>query len=71
MQIRCQQCHRPFSINREDILAILETMNAEGLAHYNADCPHCGKTNRVSRKELQRWAPAGGRQRQEPTDLAT
>ena len=58
MQIRCQQCHRPFSINRDAILAILEAMDAEKQTHHNADCPHCGKNNHVSRKELERWAPA-------------
>lgn len=68
MQIRCQQCHRPFSINRDSIPVILETMDAESLTHHNANCPHCGKANRVSRKELERWAPTGAQQRSEPAE---
>lgn len=62
MQLRCQQCHRPFSISRESLSVILETMDAEDLTYYNANCPHCGKANRVSRKELERWAPSKGTQ---------
>lgn len=66
MQIRCQRCHRPFAWNRETVIAVLERMNAEGLTHYDADCPHCGKANHVSRQELERWVPAARRQKDKP-----
>jgi hypothetical protein len=35
----------------------LDLLVAENLGHYNVNCPHCGKTTRVSRVELQRAAP--------------
>jgi phage FluMu protein Com len=61
MQIRCQQCHRPFAMSKEAVHAALDHMAAENLAHYNAHCPHCRKANRVSFEELQRAAPDWGK----------
>ncbi|MBK5107092.1 MAG: hypothetical protein JJE12_03135 [Anaerolineales bacterium] len=57
MQIRCTNCHRPFAINRESVLAALDEIHKEDLAHYNAFCPHCRRANRISPKELKRSAP--------------
>lgn len=57
MQIRCQHCHRPFGLGKETIHTALDLLMAENLGHYNVNCPHCGKTTRVSRIELQRAAP--------------
>jgi redox-regulated HSP33 family molecular chaperone len=57
MQIRCQYCHRPYAITKEAVHAALEVITAEKLNHYDANCPHCGKVNHVSRSELLRAAP--------------
>ena len=57
MQIRCQQCHKPFALNKDQIHAALDSMAAEDLQHYNAFCPHCRRVNRVARKALLRFAP--------------
>jgi len=57
MQIRCVHCHKPFALNKDAVHAALDAITAEGLGHYNVHCPHCGRTNRVSRQELQRSAP--------------
>lgn len=57
MQIRCQQCHRPFAIGKEEVHAALDLLSEEDLAHYNAQCPHCRRVNRISREELLRVAP--------------
>lgn len=57
MQIRCYNCHKPFALGKDAVHAALDTLNAEGLSHYNAYCPHCRRANRVSREELQRAAP--------------
>jgi phage FluMu protein Com len=57
MQIRCTYCHKPFALGKENIHAALTLLNAEGLGHYNAQCPHCRRSNRVSKEELQRAAP--------------
>lgn len=57
MQIRCSHCHRPFALGKEDVHAALDALQAEDLSHFNTHCPHCGRSNRVSRQELQRSAP--------------
>ena len=62
MRFNCFSCHNSFTMRREEIDAALNQMVAEDLAHYNAVCPRCGKTNKLSMKQLKRWAP-----RWEPT----
>ena len=62
MQTRCQNCHRPYAIKRDEVHAALDYMAEEDLQHYNSHCPHCGKTNRVSRKQLERAAPNRSRE---------
>lgn len=57
MQINCYSCHNRFTMRREEVLAALDQMVAEDLSHYNAVCPRCGKSNKVSMKQLKRWAP--------------
>jgi phage FluMu protein Com len=57
MQIRCNNCHKPFAIGREEVNFALDSIHTEKLSHYNAKCPHCRRMNRVSRKELERDAP--------------
>jgi phage FluMu protein Com len=57
MQIRCYHCSKPFALNKEEIHAALDHVTTQDLSHYDAHCPHCGRVNRVSRKDLQRAAP--------------
>ena len=57
MQIRCYHCHKPFALNKENVHYALDTITRENLSHFNAQCPHCRRANRVSRKELLRSAP--------------
>lgn len=57
MQIRCSNCHKPFAISKDEVHLALDTISAEGLAHYNAHCPHCRRANRISPEELHRAAP--------------
>lgn len=65
MQIRCSNCHRPFAISRENVHAALDMLFEENLQHFNAQCPHCRRTNRVSREELLHAAPDWERQKKE------
>ncbi len=57
MQLRCTNCHKPFALGKEAVRYALDTMEEEGLHHYNAQCPHCRRVNRVSDRELKRAAP--------------
>ena len=57
MQIRCTNCHRPFAIGKEMVIAALDEIHTEGLNHYNAYCPHCRRVNRLSPDALKRAAP--------------
>lgn len=57
MQIRCYHCSKPFALNKEALHAALDQVVPQNLSHYDAHCPHCGRVNRVSRKDLQRAAP--------------
>jgi hypothetical protein len=57
MQIRCNHCHRPFALGKDEILAALDSMAEEDLNHYAAHCPHCRRANKVSKNELLRAAP--------------
>jgi hypothetical protein len=58
MQIRCQNCHRPFALSAEVMRAALDTMAAQHLEHYfNVPCPHCHKLTRVPRTDLLHAVP--------------
>ncbi|MGB9673801.1 MAG: hypothetical protein ACPL3P_06645 [Anaerolineales bacterium] len=57
MQIRCNHCHKPFALRKEEVLAALDMLQAQNLHHYNAYCPHCRRANRISKDELQHAAP--------------
>jgi phage FluMu protein Com len=61
MQIRCQKCHKPYAMSSDAVHAALDQMTAEDLSHYDAQCPHCRRTNRVSMDELKRAAPDWGK----------
>ena len=57
MQLRCTNCQRPFALNKEAVNAALDHVYSENLSHYNAQCPHCRRVNRVSKKQLLRASP--------------
>ena len=66
MQVRCQQCHKPFALSKETVHAALDMMTGQELHHYNAKCPHCRKITQVSKTELLRAAPDYGKKEEEP-----
>lgn len=57
MQIRCQYCHKPYGLSKEIIIEALDQLDEAGQGHYNANCPHCGKMNKVGKSALLRAAP--------------
>jgi phage FluMu protein Com len=67
MQIRCNNCHKPFALGKETVHEALEIIHEEGMNHYNASCPHCRKANKVSKEELLRSAPGWTQQSEEET----
>lgn len=68
MQIRCQQCHRPFALSKEAVYQALDTMVEQNLHHYNVYCPHCRKMNRISKDDLLRSAPGWVKKEPAPTE---
>jgi phage FluMu protein Com len=68
MQIRCQRCNKPYALSKETVHAALDQMKAENMSHYDANCPHCRRTNRVSMAELKRMAPDWGKPAVEPQE---
>jgi phage FluMu protein Com len=57
MQIRCVNCHRPYALGKVEVHALLDQMETESLHYVNTYCPHCRRTNKISRDELMRAAP--------------
>jgi phage FluMu protein Com len=64
MQIRCYNCHRPFALSKEGVHDALDEIVAGDLSHFDVHCPHCGRVNRASRKELLRAAPDWSQEKQ-------
>jgi len=57
IRLRCYSCRTPFAIKSEEIEAALNQLHLEEHKHYNALCPRCGKSNKVSKKQLRRASP--------------
>ena len=61
MQVSCRECHRPYAVNKEQVYAFLDEIHRQGLKYENSFCPHCGKRNRHTRKQLMKafpgWSP--------------
>lgn len=55
MNIRCVQCHTPFPMNRDQVLAALDEVHREGYKYYSAHCPRCGRVNPVATRQLMMW----------------
>jgi phage FluMu protein Com len=53
MNLRCMYCQTMFGISRENMLIALQSMEAEGLSHFEFHCPKCRRANRVERKKLE------------------
>ncbi len=57
IRLRCYNCRTPFAVKDDEIQAALNQLHHEGHKHYNALCPRCGRTNKVSKKQLKWAAP--------------
>lgn len=65
MQVRCYKCHTPFAIKRDLVHAALDMLVEEGLSHYDARCPKCRTTNRISKEQLMHSAPKWKQQQEQ------
>ncbi len=76
MNVQCVQCHTPFPMNREQVLAALEEVHRESYKYYSAQCPRCGRMNAVPTRQLmlwgQGWTPPqdGGKAKAQPAKAA-
>jgi phage FluMu protein Com len=57
MQMRCYRCGWSFAIKREEIAFAVESLEESGGNHYDARCPRCRHSNRISLEQLRRVAP--------------
>ncbi len=57
IRIRCYNCFTPFAMRPEEVEAALAEVTTQGLKYANALCPKCGRTNKVSEKQLRAAAP--------------
>ncbi len=62
MQLRCYRCGWSFSLGKDEVAFALAALQEHGGHHYDARCPNCRTTNKVSLEQLKRFAP-----RAEPT----
>jgi hypothetical protein len=58
LKITCHACSMPFMLKNDDSKIALDLFQKENLKHHNAYCPKCGKSNRVSKIQLQRATPS-------------
>lgn len=57
MQIRCYRCNWSFAIKKDEIEFVLEALEESGDVHYDARCPSCRHSNRVSIEQLRQAVP--------------
>lgn len=56
--IRCFKCGWAWSLNAHEVAAALEAAQAEHhTKHHMIECPNCRRANKVSIKQLRRYAP--------------
>jgi hypothetical protein len=58
MQIKCNHCSMPFSMNQETAMAAIEELKDQSKHHYDAHCPKCRRAVYVTRDQLGRAYPA-------------
>lgn len=56
LKVNCYNCHWSWSLTPEAAREAYESLEP-GAKYYAADCPQCGRTNKVSVKQLKRALP--------------
>lgn len=57
MQMRCYRCSWSFALNQDEIAFALKALEDSGGNHYDARCPRCRTTNKLSIEQLRRAVP--------------
>ncbi len=57
MQIRCYRCGWSFAVNQEELAFARKALEETGGNHYDARCPRCRTTNKLSLEQLRRATP--------------
>jgi hypothetical protein len=52
MQIKCAYCSVPYALNKESVAEMAEFFKTNSAGHYDAHCPKCRKTTRISKKQF-------------------
>lgn len=50
--VTCFNCRRQFNVDEAAIAEQLTELQEGGAKHYNVECPHCRKTNKVALSQL-------------------
>ena len=57
MQIKCSHCNKMFAENKDAALAGMFAIYNEGQTHYDASCPHCQHSVRISDERMKESYP--------------
>lgn len=58
----CTNCRTPFTLRDDELLQALAFMKENNHKYYNANCPSCGKPNKISGALIRKSAPKSGNQ---------
>jgi hypothetical protein len=53
MQIKCSFCAMPFALTNEQIVEAVEILKKDPHAHYDAHCPKCRRSTKLSKKAFE------------------
>ena len=53
MQLKCSFCSMPFALSKEQIADAIEVFKADAHAHYDAHCPKCRRSTKLSKKAFE------------------
>jgi len=52
MQLKCSSCSMPFALNKSEIETMATLFKDNPSAHYDAQCPKCRKSTKITRKQF-------------------
>jgi hypothetical protein len=58
MQLKCTFCNSMFNIGNDEAAAVATKFHDNEIAHYDAHCPKCHRSQKVTRDQFVRGFPA-------------